>query len=129
MLLFAAREQAWANIRVAIAAVAIFVPVMLITTLLHLDRFHFNATEATALAGAWAWIIVYVVVPFLLVAVLVLQSRVPGGDPPGTMPIAAPLRVLIGVNGAVALVVGLVLFLAPQALFDFWPCGAGRRGG
>ena len=42
LLLFALAERAWANIRIVIAAVAIFVPLMLLVTLLHLDRFHFN---------------------------------------------------------------------------------------
>jgi hypothetical protein len=52
LLLFTAREQAWANIRVAIAAVSAFIPLMLLATLLHLDRFHFKSPDPLAWTAA-----------------------------------------------------------------------------
>src|SRR5881409_1270688 len=64
LLLFAARERAWANIRVAVAAVAAFVPLMLLATVLQLDSFHLSSTDSVAQVAAWAWMIVYVTVPF-----------------------------------------------------------------
>jgi hypothetical protein len=121
LLLFACGQRAWANIRIAIAAVGVFVPFMLLTTLLHLDRFHFNSTDTNALVAAWAWMIVYVLVPFVLLAVVWLQLRTPGGDPPREAPLPLWLRFLLGFNALVALVVGLFLFIFPQAASPLWP--------
>jgi hypothetical protein len=121
LLLFAAREKAWANIRVALAAVGAFVPFMLVTTLLHLDRFHFGSEDVGGQVAAWAWLIVYIVVPFAVLAIFVVQLRLPGGDPPARDGIPHGMRLLIGTNAVISLIVGLALFLVPQAIFAFWP--------
>ena len=121
LLLFGARERAWANIRLAIAAVATFVPVMLLTTFLHLDRFHLNSPDLNAQIAAWAWMIVYVTVPFLVVALLSIQLRTPGGDPEKTSPTPMWVRVLLGINAVISFFVGLALFFAPQAMAAVWP--------
>jgi hypothetical protein len=120
LLIFAAGERAWANIRIAVAAVAAFVPLMLLATLLHLDRFHFQSGDPVARVAAWAWIIVYVVVPFVILAVILFQLRTPGGDPPGGASIQGWIRVLIGVNAAISLIVCVGLFLSPGAS-SLWP--------
>jgi hypothetical protein len=127
LLLFSTAERAWANIRIAIAAVCTFAPLVLVATLLNLGIFHFQAPDLNPRIAAWAWMIVYVSVPFLLGAVVLFQLRTPGGDPPRGTPLPALLRFLIGANGIVALGVGLILFFAPllsptpQALLTFWP--------
>lgn len=121
LLLFAAREHAWANIRVAVAAVAAFIPLMLLTTLLHLDLFHFRSPDPVARVATWAWMIVYVLVPFAVLAVLFVQLHTPGGDPPRLAPVPRGMRVLIAVNALISLVLALVLFVASQALFPLWP--------
>jgi hypothetical protein len=121
LLLFAAREKAWANIRVALAAVGAFVPLMLITTLLHLDRFHFGSEDVGGQAAAWAWLIVYIVVPFAVLAIFLVQLRTPGRDPPAQDGIPRGMRLLIAINAVISLIVELALFLAPQVMFAFWP--------
>ncbi len=121
LLLLAVRERAWANIRIAFAAVSAFVPLMVLTTLLHFDRFHLTRAEFNPRLAAWAWMIVYVAVPFIVVAILVLQKRAPGGDPP-LGPEASPvMRALIGANAVIALVVGVALFIFPQTMATVWP--------
>ena len=121
LLFFAIREREWANIRIAVAAVCAFVPLMLLTTLLHLDRFHFNAADANPRVAAWAWMVVYLLVPVLLITVLLLQYRAEGTDRPAGAPLPLWLRWLLGVNAGVALLLGVVLFLAPDALSPRWP--------
>ena len=121
LLLFAASERSWANIRIAVAPVAIFVPLMLLTTFLHLDRFHLNSPDTFAQVAAWAWLIVYVTVPFPVLALVWVQLRIRGGDPQKLGPLPPWIRVLLGVNALISLALGLALFLAPQALFPFWP--------
>jgi hypothetical protein len=121
LLLFALREDAWANIRVALAAVVTFVPVLLLSTLLHLDVFHFHSSRLGAQVAAWAWLIVYIVVPFFIVALLILQLRAAGGDPAAGGPLPRWLAALLGVSAAAALAVGLLLVLIPTQLFSVWP--------
>lgn len=121
LLLFSIRERAWANIRIALAAVSTFAPLLLIVTLLHLDRFHFNSDDGVAVVAAWAWILVYLAVPFLLLVLFILQLRTPGGDPPRLTPIPLLVRVLIGANAAISFLVGGILLIAPQLFFNTWP--------
>jgi hypothetical protein len=121
LLLLAARERAWANIRIAMAAVGAFVPMMVVTTVLHLNRFHLSGDMRSAVISGWAWIIVYAAVPFLVAAIFFVQMRTPGGDPPRQAPISSRLRVLIGVNGVVSLLLGAILFVVPQVMARVWP--------
>jgi hypothetical protein len=127
LLLFSTAERAWANIRIAIVAVCTFAPLILIATLLNLNIFHFQAHDLNPRIAAWAWMIVYVSVPFLLAAVVLLQLRTPGGNPPRGTPLPTLLRFLIGANAIIGLLVGLILFLVPllsptpEALLAFWP--------
>jgi hypothetical protein len=86
LLLLSVRERAWANVRIAMAAVAPFVPLMLLTTLLHLDKFHFQSSAPNARIAAWAWMIVYLVVPFAVIAVYAVQLRLPGRSSFATIP-------------------------------------------
>src|SRR5262249_28474547 len=118
---FATAERAWANIRIVVAAVVPFVPLMLLTTLLHLDAFHLNSPDAFAQVAAWAWMIVYVMVPFAVLTVLWVQLRRPGGDPPKRGPLPLVIRILLGVNAVISLAAALALFFIPQAVFPFWP--------
>jgi hypothetical protein len=121
LLLLAMREPAWANIRIAMAAVVAFVPLMVLTTVLHLDRFHLSRAEFEPRLAAWAWMTVYVTVPFILAAMLYFQVRAPGGDPPRMAAVSPAMRALIGVNAVIALVVGTALFLFPQSMASVWP--------
>ena len=55
-----------------VAAVAAFVPLMLVTTLLHLDKFHLSGPDLNAVVAGWAWLIVYAIVPFAVAGLAVL---------------------------------------------------------
>ena len=120
LLLFAIAERFWANIRIAIAAVSAFVPLMLAVTVVHLDRVHF-AASGPPLVAAWAWMVVYLVVPFALLAVILVQLRAPGGDPPRSAPLAVWIRALVGFNAAISLGISVPLLLFPETLFAVWP--------
>jgi hypothetical protein len=121
LLLLSVRERAWANVRIAMAAVTPFVPLMLLTTLLHLDKFHFQSSDLNARIAAWAWMIVYLVVPFAVIAVYAVQLRLPGGDPLEGSAVPLWIRTLLGLNASIAFIVGLALVLIPERLFSLWP--------
>jgi hypothetical protein len=114
-------EQAWSHVRIAVAAVGSFVALMLVTTLLHLDRFHLQAKDPQPFLAAWIWMVVYVVFPTLLLAAIVVQGRAPGSDPPRAAPLSAVVRGALAINAIFSLLVCLALFFTPEALFPLWP--------
>ena len=111
----AARQPVWARARIAVPAVLLFTGLMLVATLLHLDRFHLDS------AFGWVWLAVYVVVPPLMLALLVHQLRVPGRDPPRRAPLRPWLRLVLCFHAAVLLALGAALFLLPQTAAPLWP--------
>jgi hypothetical protein len=121
IIYFGGAGGVWARARPGMPAVVSFTTLTLVTTLLHLDRFHLDSPDPFTLFVTWAWIVVYVTVPPALVALWVRQLRVPGGDPPLTASLPRWYRSVVGIQIAVALALGTVLFVTPQAAAQLWP--------
>ena len=115
------RERAWANVRVAMAPILTFVPLITLATFLHLQPFHFHSSILGARIAAWAWLVVYILDPILVVVAVVLQLRIAGDDPPVLNPVAPWARAVVGINGVGTFIVGLALFVVPHRLFGYWP--------
>jgi hypothetical protein len=118
------RQPAWAPIRVNALAIFVFASLTLVATLLHLDKFHLlpgAGVPVQAQFAAWFWLVVYILVPPLMLLVLWLQERAPGADPPDRHPVPVALRVALGVESAVLLVVGIALFAVPSSRATLWP--------
>ena len=116
-----ARERVWAWARIVYPAMLLFTSLTLLATLLHLDKFHYNATAPLAVTTAWLWTVISVVAPPLMLFLLVYQLRAPGGEPPQQHPIAGWFRVLTGGQAATMMGLGAALFLAPDATRGLWP--------
>jgi hypothetical protein len=110
-----AREPIWARTRITYAVSVVFTSLTLLATLLHLDKFKFDN------ANGWLWVIVYVTVPPLLVFLLPGQLRLPGGEPPRAAPIDRWLLPIMAVQGAIVLVIGTALIVAPSTSDSLWP--------
>jgi hypothetical protein len=121
MVLLALRTHAWAHARVPVVTVLIFSTLTLLATLLHRDRFHFQADGAIARFAAWFWLGVYIVVPLALVLLAVRQQRMPGADPERRQPLPVWLGAVLALQGAVMLVVGVILFVDPSREATLWP--------
>jgi hypothetical protein len=93
----------------------VFTSLTSLATLLHLDKFNFDN------ANGWLWLIVYVLVPPLLVALLPLQLRRPGGEPPRSAPIERWLLPIVAIQALIALVIGMALVVAPSTADSLWP--------
>lgn len=118
----AAREQLWARARIAVPAVLLFTALTLTATILHLDQFHLGegfAPETTLLT--WTWLAIYTLVPPALLALLLFQAQLPGGDPAVTTRIPTTVRVVISAQAAVLVSIGAMLFALPQATLAVWP--------
>jgi hypothetical protein len=118
----AGRQKLWANARIAVPAVFVFTVLTLATTLMHLGQFHLGAgfTPATR-AVTVAWIAIYVLVPLLMVAVVFVQMRTPGADPPRSAGLPAWMYALLATQAIVLLGLGVALFAAPTQTAPLWP--------
>jgi hypothetical protein len=114
------RTRVWVDTRVALVTILLFTVVTLIATLLHLDRFHFDATGVGRFA-AWFWFTIYVVVPPVLAALVIVQARRAGSDPPRRLPLPRWLAWLLVLQGVILLIVGVVLFAVPSTHMVLWP--------
>ncbi|WP_374687564.1 hypothetical protein [Promineifilum sp.] len=117
----AARQTIWARARIAFPAIFIISVLLLIATLLHLDRFHFNHPAAFTRFLAWLWLVAYALFPVVMPLALLIQLRQPGTDPPRVAPLPGWYRALLVVQGIICVLVGAILFLTPALGMDIWP--------
>jgi hypothetical protein len=118
----AGRQTVWANARIAVPAVLVFTLLTLAATLIHLDKLHLGSEFAVGTRFVtWAWIAIYALVPALMLIVLVVQARTPGGDPPRSAPLPTWVYALVAAQAVLLLGLGLALFAAPVDVAPAWP--------
>jgi hypothetical protein len=122
LLAWAARQEAWTHARAALPPVFVIAVMLLIATLIRLDRF-----DLDSLFG-WFWLVVYIIVPPLVVYLVAEQTRRAGGlrrewtlPRERGRPIRAPARSLLAVQGAAMLALGAALYVIPDAADALWP--------
>jgi hypothetical protein len=115
LILGAARSKTWARARPAVYPVAVIAVLLLLITLIHIDRFDLNS-----LFGVF-WVVAYALVPVLLAWTLVEQRGTPGEDPRRARRLPTLLRRVLIIEGVVMLATGVLLLVAPGAADDVWP--------
>lgn len=115
LLAWSARRRSWVEARTALPPVLTIAVLLLIATLLHLDRF-----DLDSLFG-WFWLTVYVIVTPLLLWLIWRTRRDQEGAPGAGNALPAWLRVVLGVQAIVMLGVGAALFVAPLDVASIWP--------
>ncbi|MDR6970166.1 hypothetical protein [Leifsonia shinshuensis] len=110
------RPNRWHAVRHGFPAVLLFATLLAVATFLHWDRFHFGHLSFIV------WVTLYVTTPFLVLAAMIVnRGEDPGravAEPDTTLP--RWLRILLALIGLCSLVVGLVLFVAPQLAISMW---------
>ncbi len=115
------REKTWSNARVAVPSVLIFTILTLITTILHLDKFHLNSPIFSAMVATYLWLAIYIAVPIALLALLIIQVRLKGSTLKRKAPVHTSMRFVLLGQGIIMLVTGTILFLSPATASTFWP--------
>lgn len=115
LILSAARSGTWTRARPAVYPVAVIAVLLLVITLIHIDRFDLNS-----LFGVF-WVVAYALVPPLLAWAIAGQRSSDGEDRRGEKRLPRLLRRILLVEGAVMLAAGLLLLIAPGAADDVWP--------
>jgi hypothetical protein len=114
LLAWAAGQQDWPRARTALPAVFAIAVLLLVATLIHLERFHHD------LYGRF-WVAVYVIVVPLLAYLIWAQPKGAGASTPRSRPLADWLRAALGLQAATLLVFGILLFAAPVGMHSIWP--------
>ena len=110
-----AREREWHRVGVGFAATTVFSTLLLVTTVLHWDRFNYDHVSF------WAWLLLYGSTPVLLPILWVKNQRTdPGVASTVDTTIPRPLRVAVGTGGALQLAFALVMFLSPHTAAKAW---------
>jgi hypothetical protein len=111
----AARSRSWAEARPAVYPVAVIALLLMVITLIHLDRF-----DLDSLFGVF-WLVAYALVPPLLIWAIADQLRAPGEDARPTQRLPRPLRALLIFEGVLLLATGGVLLFSAGLADDLWP--------
>jgi hypothetical protein len=119
--ILASRERIWARARIAVPAVLAFTTLTLVATLVHFDRFHFGSTEIFARVAAWFWLMIYLVVPPIMLVLWIRQQRLLGRNPHRSASLPASMRVILVVQSAFMLAIGVALFIMPTIAQLLWP--------
>jgi hypothetical protein len=103
----------WQRVAAGFPAIALFVWLAAVATILHYDRFIKDSLPFAA------WLTLYTVTP-IGVPLLYLSNRRRAGGPEGPA-LPRGVRMALGAVGAALVVAGLVLFVAPELVIDAWP--------
>jgi hypothetical protein len=118
----ALRRGEWPRVRILIVATLALTVFMAIATLRHLDIFHLDTGGLVARLAAWAWLVVYVGLPWLLLASFVRQERTGGAGAYSVQhPLLGWVRVYFFLQAVGATALGLGLSFAPGVFADIWP--------
>jgi hypothetical protein len=108
-------ERRWNVVKIGFVSVTLFASLLGLATIMHWDVF--NHRHVTF----WIWAALYFTTPFLVFGVYLANQRVAGSPAPNELRLGSTARWLIGLIGLLALVQGLIMFVAPQLVLPLWP--------
>ena len=113
--LLAARASTWARARAVMPGILVAGTLILLATLMHLDKFAMDTVRG------WLWVILYAGLAPGVLVLLGLQRRVPGADPPVVRRIERRTGVPLALAAGVLLIAGMALFTFPGTTAGWWP--------
>ena len=110
-----ARSRHWHEVGTGFLAVTTFASLLGVATIVHWEVF---AHDHLAF---WLWAGLYFVAPFLVLGAWLANRRYAAPAAAGDVLLRPVERAALTVVGGVALVTGIVMFLAPAGMTDIWP--------
>jgi hypothetical protein len=109
------RETRWNVVRTGFLSVALFASLLGVATIVHWDKFNHHHV------AFWLWAALYFTTPLLVLAAWFANQR--SAAPAGTdeVRLTGVARWVVGLIGLLALVQGVVMFLAPSPIIAIWP--------
>src|SRR5919202_2423008 len=109
------RAREWHRVGVGFVATTLFSTLLMITTVLHWDRFNHDHVSF------WAWLLLYASTPVLLPILWAKNRRTDPGAPSATdATVPLPLRITVGLGGGLQLAFAAVMFLRPDVAAKAW---------
>ena len=105
----------WAAARVAAIGIASISTLLLLATLLHLDKFDFESVFG------WFWLAAYVVAPPLFAWALLDQRRIGTRADSAGPRLPTLVRAALGIEGLALVAASLLLWISPDTAADLWP--------
>ena len=109
------REREWHCIGAGFLPVTAFASLLGVATVLHWDKF---AHDHVAF---WLWAGLYFTAPFLVIGAWLVNRRYAAPATAGDLMLSPAQRNVVAAVGVLALVQGIVMFVAPSAVIDLWP--------
>ncbi len=106
----------WHRVAPGFLPVTVFTISMLLLTIIHWSKFDLGHFPFQL------WLVLYVVTPMLVPWLWVHNRQADPGDPePGDISVPRPVRWIMGIFGAVLLVMAIYGFISPAWLAGIWP--------
>jgi hypothetical protein len=115
LALLCAFDRDWTHTRPLIGPVLTVTILLLVATLIHIERFHMDSVTG------WLWVTLYAGLVPVTVFLVARQRRDGGGDPPRTAPFPGWFTWLLVASAAGALLFGAALFVVPEEIASIWP--------
>lgn len=109
------RAPRWNAVKTGFLSVALFASLLGVATILHWDRFNHQHV------AFWLWATLYFTTPFLVIGGWLANRRYAAPAGPDEPRLSGLVRAIIGLIGLLALVQGIIMFLAPQQVISIWP--------
>lgn len=109
------RAWHWHRIKTGFPAVTLFATLLGVATVVHWDKF--NHQHVTF----WVWTALYFLAPFLVLGAWLSNRRYEAIARAAEPRLPDPLRWTIATVGALALLTGVLMFLAPSTVIPVWP--------
>ena len=115
LIAWAARAATWELARPALVPVTTIAVLLLVATLVHLDK-----VDLDSIFG-WFWLVAYCSVPPALAVLVWAQARRAAGSAPAAHPVPAALRAARLLQAVVMGGLGAVMYVEPSTAGDLWP--------
>jgi hypothetical protein len=109
------REPHWHVVKTGFLCVALFASLLGVATILHWDKFNHRHV------AFWLWTALYFSTPFLVFGAWLANRRFAAPPRSEELRLGSVSRWVVGLIGLLALVQGIVMFLAPTQVIAIWP--------
>jgi hypothetical protein len=109
------RETRWNVVKTGFLSVALFASLLGVATIVHWDKFNHHHV------AFWLWAGLYFTTPFLVMGAWFANGRFASSAGVDELRLGGVARWIVGLIGLLALVQGVVMFLAPTQVIAIWP--------
>jgi hypothetical protein len=109
------REPRWNAVKTGFLSVALFASLLGVATIVHWDKFNHRHI------AFWLWAGLYFTTPFLVIGGWLANRRFAAPAGVDERRLGGGARWIVGLIGLLALVQGIVMFLAPTQVIAIWP--------